>query len=158
MATKNQIKFIHVLKAKIGLPDEHYRDILGAFGVTSSASQLFSMESANEMIDALIRMAREKGIEIENTSHVQNDIEVLKHIYSSLKEKGSRYGYATYGQMCKILKMWWEVSRMKTSLTKFNALNQFLLNKWGINRLEWLPIEYVGKVIKTIGSMKPDQQ
>jgi hypothetical protein len=150
MATPGQIKFIHVLIGKIALPDEHYRDMLSAYNVTSSASPEFAIEQANELIDSLIAIAGEKGIEVAT---VQNATFKKADVFIHLKTLGNRRGYATYGQLCKIVMLWWEVSTMATDIGIWTALNNFVKNKWQIERLEWLPIEAVSKVIRTLEAM-----
>lgn len=153
-ATPAQIKYIHVLIGKLALPDEHYRDMLAAYNVSSSTAESFTMDSANELIDSLIKLARDKGIEI---AAVKDATFKKSDVFIHLKTLGSRRGHATYGQLCKIVMSWWDVSEMTTDIGRWTALNNFIKNKWQITRLEWLPIELASKVIRTIEAMQKQQ-
>jgi hypothetical protein len=150
MASPAQIKFIHVLIGKLQLPDEHYRDMLAAYNVSSSAAERFSVSSANELIDSLIKMANDRNIDV-----VSLNAACFKKAdaFAYLTNLGSRPGYATYGQLCKILYLWWDVSVQKTDIGKWTALQTFIKNKWSLDRIEWLPIELVSKVIRTLEAM-----
>jgi hypothetical protein len=153
MATPAQIKFIHVLIGKLSLPDEHYRDMLSAYNVSSSTA--LTMEGANELIDGLIKLAADRGIDVITpaaASFKKSDA------FSYVEKLGSRRGYATSGQLKKIIMLWWQASCMKTDAGKWEALRTFIRNKWEIERFEWLPIELVGKIIKTIEAMVPREQ
>ncbi|HSV43254.1 MAG TPA: phage protein GemA/Gp16 family protein [Candidatus Bathyarchaeia archaeon] len=154
MATTAQIKFIHVLIGKLQLLDDHYRDMLAAYNVSSSAAEGFTVVMANELIDCLIKMANERGVDV-----VSLNAACFKKadVFAYLNNLGSRPGYATYGQLCKIVYLWWEVSVQKTDIGKWEALRTFIKNKWEIDRIEWMPIELVSKVIKTIEAMQKQQ-
>lgn len=148
-ATPAQIKFIHVLKGKINLPDEHYRDMLAAYNVSSSTDLAFDSQEANDLIDSLIKLAHDRGIDI-----VSGPTFKKSDAFDYIRNLGSRRGYATYGQLCKIIYLWWDVSVMTTDIGKWEALRTFIKNKWSLDRIEWLPIELVSKVIRTIEAMK----
>jgi len=151
MATPAQIKFIHVLIGKLQLPDEHYRDMLAAYNVSSSTDQSFSVASANDLIDSLLKIAGDRGIDVVSI----NEATFKKSdVFDYLRKLGSRSGYATYGQLCKIVYLWWDVSVQKTDIGKWEALRTFIKNKWEIERIEWMPIELVSKAIRTLEAMK----
>lgn len=154
MATPAQIKFIHMLIGKLALPDEHYRDMLAAYNVSSSTEDGFSVASANELIDSLIKMANERGVDVVSLNAAcfkKSDA------FAYIRNMGSRQGYATYGQLCRIIYLWWDVSVQKTDIGRWEALRTFIKNKWALDRIEWLPIELVSKVIRTMEAMAKQQ-
>lgn len=153
MANPHQIKFIHVLVGKLALPDDHYRDILSAYGVSSSTDEAFSVAMASEMIDGMLKMAHDRGIDMDMHPLAYATFK-KSDVFDRLRKHGSRKGYATYGQLCKIVMLWWDVSEMTTDIGRWTALNKFVGNKWQIDSVEWLPIELVGRVIKTLEAMK----
>jgi hypothetical protein len=140
---------IHILIGELHIPEDHYRDMLAAFGVSSSADEKFTDALANELISALVKMQNDKG-----RAQISSDEITLDNIIKGFYRSAPRRGYATPGQMCKIVHLWWSVSTQKTDAEKQAALNHFLGNHWSVDRLEWLPIEFVGKVIKTLLVMK----
>jgi hypothetical protein len=135
---KAQIKIIHVLISKMHIPDEHYRDMLSSYRVDSSKE--LSFEQATEFVNSLAKMAEKKGVYVKH-----------EPAFSNL---GSRNDMAYPGQLRKIKALWFEKSRMQSSDDKLKALNSFLKNKFKIDRIEWLPRNMVGKVIKSIESIK----
>jgi hypothetical protein len=138
---KDQIKIIHTLTSKMKLPDEHYRDMLASYKVNSSKD--LSFEQAVKFIQSLVKVAEKKGVYVKKQPEFSN--------------LGDRNDYAYPAQLRKIKAMWSAVSRMETSKQKADALNSFLKNKFKIERIEWLPREMVGRVIKSISSIKKDK-
>jgi hypothetical protein len=151
MATKKQITYIHVLKSKACIADDDYRVMLSSFGCSSSKDANFGINEANELIDILIRHAQQKGVLIaDNRDTLVSKYDIITHLQSL----GARDGMATRAQLVKIVMMWWEVSKMQTDKARFDALNHLLKNKFGIDRIEWIPIELVRKIITLISSIK----
>lgn len=129
---KDQIKIIHTLKSKLGIEDGDYRLMLAGYNVQSSTR--LSFNQAVEFTNTLAIIAEQKGV------------------YT--KKKPSRNDYAYPAQIYKIRMLWASKSFMNTEEAKEKALNKFLANKFKISRIEWLPREMVGKVIKSIESIK----
>lgn len=136
--TKDQVKIIHVLISKMKMPDEHYRDMLASYKANSCKD--LSFEQATEFTRSLVILAEKKGVYVKREPEFNN--------------LGPRNDMAYPSQLRKIKAMWSAVSRMETSKQKADALNSFLKNKFKIDRIEWLPREMVGKVIKSISSIK----
>ena len=141
MINKRQIAIIHTLISKMQIPDDYYRDMLAAFGVSSSKN--LSYHHATEFITQLVKKSQGKGV-----------YNPTPNPDPRFNARGNRHGEAYPAQLRKIEAMWCEVSRMQTIEEKRAALNSFLKNKWNIERIEWLPKNLVGRVIKTIASMK----
>lgn len=139
--SKDQIKIIHTLISKIPVSDEDYRAMLGGYSVSSSKD--LSFEDAKEFVDILSKIAEKKGVYVKNGGG--------KARFSSM---GNRDERAYPAQMRKIEAMWSDVSYMTTAEDKRSALNSFLSRRFGIDRIEWLPRNMVGKVIKSISSIK----
>ena len=150
MATKNQISFIHVIKSKMALPDDDYRSLLAQFDNATSSKDL-CVTDAIEFTELMLKMAHQKGVEIEDRS-----VALVKKsdIIAHLQSLGSRPGMATQKQLVMIVMMWWNKSRMTTDKERFSALNHLLRNKFAIERIEWVPIELVRKIVAQISSIK----
>lgn len=138
MATPSQKAIIHTLVGKLKISDEDYRTMLASYDVSSSKDLPF--KQATELVKTLIRMAEGKNIYAPKTKRFQ-------HL-------GNRNDMAYPEQLRMIEAMWCDVSYMPTIEAKREALNKFLKKKWNIERIEWLPRSHVGRVVKTIQSMK----
>lgn len=138
----DQIKKIHTLKSKLKLSEDRYHDMLSAYDVESSKS--LSFDDAIHFIASLVSQAEKAGV---------NNFVVVKpsRNYESF---GKSNDHATPAQMRKIAAMWSEKSYCASHDDKMAALDKFLSNRFNIDKLVWLPREMVGKVIKTIESMK----
>ncbi len=130
MASKEQIKIIHILKNKHKIDEETYREILISYGVTSSKE--LSNSEANDLI---VKLGGRIG-------------------YKKYDELGIRYNdkvkeyYATPKQLRKIEAMWMASSKVRNKTQE--ALIKYVKRITGIDRLEWLTMSQVKKVIKAI--------
>lgn len=133
MANNQQKAIIHVLKGKLKLSDEHYRDMLAAYDVTSAADKKFTHTDAKEFIKILSNMCKNNGIETR---------------------RQQPHGMITLAQMDKTRAIWFEVSKQDTIDKKKKALDTFIENKFGPSKLEWVPSEMVSKIIRTLEAMR----
>jgi len=138
-----QVRIIHALKYAIGLDDETYRSMLAAYGAASSKNLSFTQ--AKDLIDKLEASAISSGVwkkkpGIDHSSMI------------------ARPGYATWAQIKKIHAMWNEVSRQQDPESRTKALNTFLEKHFGITFIEWLPIDKVAKVIRTLAAMRAQKE
>jgi hypothetical protein len=131
-ANRGQIAMIHVLKGKLNLPDEHYRDMLASFGVSSCASELFTHTMAKEFIQLLTRLCKNKGVEAAAPS--------------------SR-DFLSPAQSGLIIGMWSQVSKQPDDTSKLKALDAFLVNRFKISKLQWVPSSMVPRIIHTLKAM-----
>ncbi|MFA5751086.1 MAG: hypothetical protein WC898_02240 [Candidatus Paceibacterota bacterium] len=106
MANNAQKAIIHVLKGKLKLPDEHYRDMLAAFGVSSSADDKFTFQKAKEFIQLLSKQCIDNGVEFKKN------------------KRHSARGFISPGQSSMIIDMWFQVSRQPTTESKRLSLDK----------------------------------
>lgn len=131
MATPAQVQKIHVLIKKMGITDDNYRAILSGYNVRSSIDLNFG--DAKNLIDKLVTQSNTMGIP---SSH----------------RNSARPGTATKPQIAMLLGMWRQVSNVPAD-KQAGAFAVFVKNKWGVDRLEWLPQSDVGKIKKTLEAM-----
>ncbi len=129
-ASRAMITKIHVLKSKLGIPEEHYRDMLAGYNVCSSTN--LSFENGKDFIRKLEERATERGI----PAH-----------------RNPPRDMATPGQIALVKRLWEQVSRQETESKRLIALNNFIAKKWKISRIEWLPSEIVPKIVRTLKAM-----
>ncbi|MCH5149261.1 MAG: DUF1018 domain-containing protein [Spirochaetales bacterium] len=101
MATAKQIQIIHVLKQKIGLDDETYRQLLAGF-MCGSSKDLSEKDAA-----------------------------VLIHRLNQSPSKSKGTGFATGKQLFAIKMMWKLISRKVTQQEKDDALAVLVRRKFG---------------------------
>lgn len=135
MATRPQIAMIHTLKSKVGMSDDDYRALLSGFGVESSKS--LTVATAKAVIETLMKMVGGKT--------------------PTLPKQATDTGMATFAQQAKIRHLWDQVSRAP-ECERQTALNNFLMNRFKIGLLRWLPRDKVGAVIHTLETMKKQKQ
>jgi len=136
MANSGLIKVVHVAKAKLGLSDDDYRDILSGFNVSSS-------KELNEAgLKQLIAVFHKMGF--EDTSK--------KRKYNNLKKRGDILdAWATPKQLRMIEAKW--MSSPKVKVKTVEALEKFILRIAKVNKIDWLKGKHVQKVIKAIESL-----
>ena len=125
MATRKQIQIIHIAKQQLGLDDEIYRNILAQYGATSS-KELSSAQALR-----LIKYFQEAGFRIR-----------VKY----------REGMITPKQISYLKYLW--RSNPKVRNKSVEALEKYVKRIIKIDRLEWIPIDRVHKVIKAIENIK----
>jgi len=143
MSNPAQIKIIHALKGALRLDDGTYRDMLHTYGAYTSKDLSFGQ--AKEVIDKLEASAVSAGVWQKRDG--RDHASVL-----------GRPGYASLKQINKIHAMWEDVSRQPDAESRRKALNTFLEKHFGISFIEWLPIEKVSKVIRTLAAMKIQEE
>lgn len=129
MAANNAQKAqIHILKDRLGLTDEDYRDMLASYGVTTSKDLTF--RDAGEFIKALRRKVLESGA-----------------------PQPHRTGYASRAQKAMLWNMWQQISRQDTKEKMTEAFRHFVKARFRIDNVEWLPGSAVSKIKKTLEAM-----
>ncbi len=134
MASKEQIKIIHILKSKNNIDDETYREILNSYGVNTSKDLNYA--DANDLI---VKLGGRIG-------------------YKKYDELGIRYNhktreyYATPKQLRKIEALWMSSERVKVKTHE--ALRKFIKRITGVDAIEWISISQVKKIIKAIEEIK----
>lgn len=129
MVTISQIKKIHILKSRIGLNDDLYRDMLYSFGVGSSKN-LTTTEAAI-FIDILTDKAGKPQQKYDDFNYRDED-------------------YASSSQLRMIEGLWKQVcySQEKEEIKK--SLRKFLQNKFKTDDIRFLTKTKAGKVIQAL--------
>lgn len=126
---------IHVLKARLGLDDDHYRDLLHEGYRVRSCVNL-SMVDAADFIHKLETWTYSAG------AHRKYD-----------RFAGRDRDMATPAQLRKIDVLWRQVSRQTTARDRDAALNKMVKRITGINDLRWIEKRHVGKILNTVQTM-----
>lgn len=144
MADKQQIKMIHILKSKLALSDNEYRDHVAQCnerGVTSSKDMTHG--EAQNLLWRLSSMANGKGIRWTNWQGRKK--------YNDFAGRDDR---ATPLQMRKIEAMWKDVSYMTTDEDRATAFRKFIEKRFHVSDIRFITQEMVHKIIKTLQAMK----
>jgi hypothetical protein len=136
MVTQRQIRAIHALTRKIGLDDDDYRILLGAFKVKSTnkcatSSKDLDFNQANQLISELVKLGIKFGV---------------------IQEQENRPGMLTKKQEGMLRQMWASVSILPKKEQRA-GFDKFLRNRFGIGCLKWLPKEQVCKVKQALSAM-----
>jgi hypothetical protein len=128
-ATPAQIGIIHTLISKLGVADDVYRDMLASYDVKSSKK--LSFNQAKDFINLLVQKAKACNLPTPQPSQ-------------------TKPGFATNAQRSMLFKMWEQIS---TANDKHCAFKAFILNRWNISVLTWMPSETVPKIKKALEAM-----
>ena len=137
-----QRQMIGILRKKLNLDDDTYRDILKQYGVNSSLQLDYA--DANAVIDTLKANAVRMGIYVQKENNYQK--------YENLKNRP--HGMATPAQLRLINVLWKSVSTKETEEEKETALNYFVHNITGKSHMNFLEQGDVKKVVKAIKTMQ----
>lgn len=140
--TRAQIRAIHTLKNALQMSEENYRTLLSSFGAQSSVD--LTVPKAKELIEVLSAQASAAGVWVAR-KRPRGKLE--------FDELGNRPGFASPPQLRKICARWTVVSRAEPEHRR-EALEQFLGNKFGIEKLKWLPDHLVAKVLRILAAME----
>ncbi|MFA5161182.1 MAG: phage protein GemA/Gp16 family protein [Elusimicrobiales bacterium] len=133
-----QIKLIHTLKSRLGLPDSAYRSMLGDYHVRSS-TQLTS-DGADQLIWTLQKNAENRQVWTRPARKYEN--------------LAGRRNMATPRQLRMVEAMWAGVSRASNMAERAAALNSFL-TRFGAAKIEDVQYWQVGKIVEALKAMKP---
>lgn len=128
--TKKQIGLIHVAKARLGLSDDAYRDVLRQAAGVGSASEL-DVYGFEALMDAFARMGFES--DSRKTSY------------------GHRPGMASPAQVKLIRELWWEYTDGDGTET---GLNHWLERFWHVSSMRFLTAGAAPKIITALKKMK----
>ena len=136
MATKSQIKRIHMLKSRLGIDESTYREMLSGFGVLSSKEMNY--EKANELLKILEFDAIPLGLWEQKP---------LKY------ENFNRENMATPSQLRLIMGLWREDTTDNDHDSQVK-LWKFLYRQFKISDITFLTKDKVSAVIHAIKQMK----
>jgi hypothetical protein len=144
-ADKQQIKMIHILKSKLALNDEEYREHVAQCnqrGIRSSKDMTRS--EAQNLLWRLTSIANGKGIRWTNWQGGRKKYD----------DFGGRDERATPLQMRKIEAMWKDVSYMTTDEARETAFRKFMEKRFHVSDIRFVTQAMVHKIIKTLEAMK----
>ena len=153
-ATKEQIIKIHILKTQLALSDDEYYSALESYGVSSSKE--LTKVQAKDLISKLQRLA-DANVNTPYPSErgERNSIgQPLKY-----EELGIRYDetrkeyYATPKQLRLIEALWRSHPNIIDRSDK--AMIKYIKRITGVDKMEWLMMSDVKKIIKAINEIKP---
>jgi len=130
---KKRIKLIHVAKSQVKLDDESYRDILSGYGVESSKDLTLDQQVL------VIQTMGKLGFKQKSKPSKYNEL--------SDKRIGNTK-LATPRQLRMVEGMW--RGSMKVRNKSDEALRMFVKRITGVDKLEWVPVWDVKKVVKAI--------
>jgi hypothetical protein len=139
------IKKIHWLKNQLGLSEDEYRAALGSYGVESSKDLL--EWQARDLIKALLRLLPKEKARIIRDKKKYDELGIR---YDA---KRKQY-YATPKQLRMIEALWMTSPAVRNKNEK--AMLKFIKRITGVDRMEWIMMEDVKKVVKAIKSLNVD--
>jgi hypothetical protein len=164
-ATKEQIIKIHILKTQLALSDDEYYSALESYGVNSSKE--LTKVQAKDLISKLQRLA-DANMNTPNPS-MRGDVNTpypsergeRNSIGQPLKyeELGIRYDetrkeyYATPKQLRLIEALWRSHPNVIDRSDK--AMIKYIKRITGVDKMEWLMMSDIKKIIKAINEIKP---
>jgi phage gp16-like protein len=128
----SQIKLIHTAKNRLKLADEHYREILSSFGVSSSKD--LTQEDAKKVIQIFEKLGFKPLFKEPKHAKLKN-----------------RENMASPKQLRKIEAMWKNSTRVKEKTDE--ALRKYIKRIAGVDHINWLTKDNVQKVIKAIENL-----
>lgn len=139
MSTASQIKRIHTLRAKAGIDEDLYRQMLAKPQFNVKSSTELSYIKANEFIAELYKASGLKPYSVRDTGKRPKEL-------------------ASADQKAMIEGMWKDVSRKTINADRKKALNHFL-ERFGVSHLDWLTrrkVEKVAKALVAMGARRPE--
>lgn len=143
------IRVIHTLVSRLGLTDEDYRTMLWDRYEATSSKNLTSRQ-ANDLVAALHGLLPAE----ERQTHPQPQIAAgARRRFDRL---GDRDGMASPRQLRMLEASWVQRSRAEDLAAKQAAFRDFLRNRFRIERVEWIPSDMVGRILRAIQAVDPD--
>lgn len=143
--TKGQIAKLHILKQQLRLSEEEYGAALESFGVSSSKDLTY--EQAAYLIKKLNELLPK---ELRNESQHKNIIKKYDELGIRYNEQLKEH-YATPKQLRMIEAMWMTSPRVEHKTEE--ALLKFIKRITNKDRMEWLLISDIRKIVKAIQSL-----
>lgn len=138
MSTSSQLVIIHTLRKVLALSEEVYRDML---------KDNFNVSSSKELsVDQAATLIRSLKAHVDGPPG-QPPTKKWDHLTG-------RPGMASPAQLRLVEAMWKDVSRVKESAPRSEALRAFLEKRFHVKALLWLEASQVQKVIRALKAMK----
>lgn len=144
MASKEQVKTIHVLVKALQIEDDIYRAMLENLGAASSKDLSFSQAAA--LIGRLATDAKSAGVWTQRQSPKR-----YEHLDDRTEE------WASPAQLRLIEGLWNDVSYVPAEERR-KALRRFIERRFHYSALEFIPAKAVRRIVETLESMKAGQE
>jgi len=141
-------KVIHVLLSQTGMSDENYRALLWDRYKVNSSKGLTAAQ-ATDLVTCL------HGLLPAEVRKLYPTPTIAPGTRKRFERIGQRDGMATPAQLRMLEAEWVRRSRAETLEEKQDTFRSWLANR-GITRLEWIPREDVGRILRALQSVKPD--
>jgi hypothetical protein len=141
-------KVIHTLLSTLGMSDENYRALLWDRYKVNSSKDL-SAAQATDIVTCL------HGLLPAEVQKLYPTPTIAPGTRKRFERMGQREGMATPAQLRMLEAEWVRRSRAETLQAKQAAFITWL-GRFGVTRLEWIPREDVGKILRALQSVRPD--
>lgn len=148
--SRYQVKMLHVLKSKLALSEDEYRERIQDLHGFSGTCKDLSYDEADFIISKWKAEAIEKGV-WKNYRPVRSGNRNNKLKYEEL---GRRPGMASPPQLRMIEAMWKDVSKYHAEDKRARALRKFTFRITGVEDLRFLKNWQVSKIIRALEAMK----
>lgn len=140
-------KLIHTLVSRLGMPDDQYRQMLRDRCGVETSRALTPIQQRTLVEDLNTLLPEDRRLRITGAGGARRRFEDL----------GTREAqYATPAQLRMLEATWVERSRKPTRQEAQAALNEFLLKRFGIGKIEWVLKDQVGRILKALQHVDPD--
>lgn len=140
---------IHALVARIGMPDEDYRAMLWDRFRAASSKDL-SASQVQDLVAALHALLPAE----ERKAHPRPQIAAGAR--RRFKGLGDREDMATPAQLRMLEASFVQRSRAETLADKQTAFRAWLRSRFQIDRIEWIPRDQVGRILRATQSIDRD--
>jgi hypothetical protein len=142
-------RVIHALLSRLNMRDEDYRTMLWDRYEATSSKNLTSRQ-ANDLVAALHELLPAE----ERQAHPQPQI--APGTRRRFDRLGDRDRMASPRQLRMLEASWVQRSRAEDLSAKQEAFREFLRNRFRIERIEWIPSDQVGRILRAIQAVDPD--
>lgn len=142
-------RIIHTLVSRTGMRDEDYRAMLWDRYQASSSKDLTRAQT-NDLVAALHELLPAE----ERQAHPRPQI--APGVGKRFENLATRDGMATPAQLRMLEASWVQRSRAEDLAAKQAAFRTWLLGRFRVERIEWIPRRQVGQILRAIQAVDPD--
>lgn len=142
-------RIIHTLVSRVGLCDEDYRAMLWDRYQASSSKDL-TRNQTNDLVAALHELLTDEERRANPLPQIAADVR------KRFERLGDREGMATPAQLRMLEASWVQRSRAEDLAAKQAAFRAWLRDRFHIERIEWVPRDQVGRILRAIQAVDPD--
>lgn len=142
-------RVIHALLSRLNMRDEDYRAMLwDRYEATSSKN--LTARQAKDMVAALHELLPAEEREAHPVPQIAPGTRLR------FDRLGDREGMASPRQLRMLEASWVQRSRAEDLSAKQDAFREFLRTRFHIERIEWIPSDQVGRILRAIQAVDPD--